>query len=63
MTTIYCMECRRPIGKDDVPHEDLQLGGTIHFHQKCWKGVVQERVVTEYVMLIMRVAGQRRLKK
>ena len=60
--TIYCFHCKRPVGKDAVPYDDLESGHRVFYHQKCWTGAVKEDVVTEYVMLIMRVSNRRRIK-
>lgn len=57
--TIYCFHCKRPVGSNAVPYEDLEKGHKVYYHEKCWTGAVKEDVVTEYVMLIMRVAGHK----
>lgn len=62
-TVVYCFKCKRPVGNDAVPFEDLEKGHTLHYHKKCWSGVVKEDVVTEYVDLICRVAGHHRVRR
>lgn len=58
--TTYCFHCKRPVGSQFIPYEDLQLGKTLYYHIPCWKGAVKRNVVDEYVNLIMKVAGHRR---
>ena len=63
MITTYCFHCKRPVGVDKIPYEDLEAGHTVFYHPVCLKGVVQRAVVDEYVALIMRVAGHHRVRR
>ena len=61
MNTTYCFHCKRPVGVDKIAYEDLEAGHTLYYHPVCWMGAVKRNVVDEYIDLICRVAGHKRI--
>ena len=52
---MLCYYCKKTVGRDNVPYQDLETGMTYHYHQSCFYGEVRERVVMEYVTLIRKI--------
>lgn len=52
---MLCQFCKKTVGRDNVPYQDLETGMTYHYHQSCFYGEVLERVRMEYVTLIRKI--------
>ena len=56
---MLCKYCQKQISGKHQPYLDLENNMTYHYHTDCWFGAVREKVVKEYVALLLKLTGGR----